>query len=544
MKRFGFLAGFLLLASPALAQPANDPLCAKYSGVLLGQMRGQPARLDCRQIKELSTDAEDVRLAGTIAENVFALHEMAGQHPAEQIVGSANADRCRSIRTSVRSYYACRVSSFGTVYYVLAADGWAESVELELDLAAVTRQKLAQLTNPTEAAFQLFGEMLLAANARIAKPLPLRMSGSKLTAQLPVKRASTASQPANDPLCAKYAGRSFGTMQGQPARLDCAGITALAAKFRSEVQPAMQQVTEAMERVIAALGNRPIVEAIGEADPAMARRCQMARADNRRVYACAIEPGIMLSFPLAADGRAESIHGDWDLQVLLTATADLTNVSDTAYQFVWDVVSEANKNSARPLPIRLNGHKLQVRRPVGATGSAAATSDDPLCAKYAGVLMGHRNGQPVRHDCAGLKALTTAWASDMQQNLTGLSGALFAFHAAVRDKPIQAILDGSPSTANRCKRLTSASGITYACAATSSYMLYLPVSPDGWVTSVNTELDLDEMARTQIPGLSDPTEASFTLLGDAMLSANSRLARPLPMNMFERKLQVRMPVTR
>lgn len=368
MKRLALLlllCSTLLLwdGAPRAVAQSTDPLCAKYAGVLLGRMRGQPMRPECGHLKELTTDAEDVRLSAAIADDVFELHGMASQRPMDQVAATANG-RCRRIQTSIRSYYACTVTSSVTIFFPLAPDGWAESLELEIDLETETRAQLPQLDDPTEAVFQLFGDVLLASNARVSKPLPLQMRRRKLVAHLPITRASAATQ-ATDHLCAKYAGVLLGKLQGQPVRHDCAGIQAVAAAAQT-LPKSLADVADALVGIVRATPQgQPFAAYLSTAEPDIARSCKTATRQRRSVYACAVNDAIDASFLLAPDGRVESLEIEVDVEIMTDrVVAPMTDLTPAAYELLGAAVMEANSRAQQPVPLRLSGRKLRLSQPV------------------------------------------------------------------------------------------------------------------------------------------------------------------------------------
>ncbi len=170
---------------------------------------------------------------------------------------------------------------------------------------------------------------------------------------------------ASDPLCARYAGVSLGTMRGQPVRHDCAGIKALAADIGTGLMSQFAALSEVLDGIAAQARSRPIARLIAEGDPNLARRCQAREMEQLRYITCALSPTITLYFPLAGDGKARSIDADFNLEAhVRQKLAGLTQISPIAYQLFADAVAEANQKNAKPLPLTVKGNLLMLRMPL------------------------------------------------------------------------------------------------------------------------------------------------------------------------------------
>lgn len=171
--------------------------------------------------------------------------------------------------------------------------------------------------------------------------------------------------------------------------------------------------------------------------------------------------------------------------------------------------------------------------------ATAQPAGDPLCAKYAGVVVGMAQGKPVSPDCAGLR--------NMANELTGLLAQLgdamadLSAHAATR--PFSEILAGDPLIARQCQRSAAGGGALYACQLSAAMIMTIPVGAHGRAERVRVDFDIEKhvQARLARPGVT-VHDVIYDIYRDMLAEARGRGGRPLPLTVSGKRAVLDVPI--
>ena len=171
--------------------------------------------------------------------------------------------------------------------------------------------------------------------------------------------------------------------------------------------------------------------------------------------------------------------------------------------------------------------------------AAGQHASDPLCSKYAGVVVGTNQGKPVRPDCQGLR--------NMIGDLGGLMVELGESMAALREqaarRPFTEILAGDPMIAQQCRQATTATGTLYRCALSPVMLMSVPVGGDGKAERVRVDFDIEKHVQMRLASAGiTVNDVVYDIYRDMLTTAKSRGGQSLPLTVNGRRAVLDFPV--